>query len=169
MEFDSADLDRLEADGSLADVILHEMGHVLGFGTLFARRGLVTGSGGMDPRFLGPAAAREWAALEGTGGVPLANTGGAGTREGHWRELIFGDELMTGFLSGAERPISRLSLAAFEDLGYRVDYAAADAYALPTFRELALMGITEAVRVCDLCRVLRPIPRVVDGGEAMGR
>ena len=163
MEFDAADLDRLEAQGSLADVILHEMAHVLGFGTLFARRALVAGSGGMDPRFTGAAAAREWAALEGSegGGVPLANTGGAGTREGHWRELVFGDELLTGFLSGSERPISRLSLAAFEDLGYEVDYGGADPFALPTFRELALMGITEAVRICDLCRVLRPIPRVL--------
>jgi predicted Zn-dependent protease len=34
MSFDTADLDRMEADGSLTDVILHEMGHVLGFGTL---------------------------------------------------------------------------------------------------------------------------------------
>ncbi|MGR3541151.1 MAG: leishmanolysin-related zinc metalloendopeptidase [Hasllibacter sp.] len=163
MEFDAADLDRLEAEGALADVILHEMGHVLGFGTLFARRGLVAGSGGMDPRFTGAAAGREWTALEGSGGagVPLANTGGAGTREGHWRELVFGDELMTGFLSGADRPISRLSLAAFEDLGYAVDYAGADPYALPTFRELALMGLTEAVRICALCRVARPIPRVL--------
>lgn len=163
MEFDSADLDRLEAEGALADVILHEMGHVLGFGTLFARRGLVAGSGGADPRFTGAAARREWAALEGSdgNGVPLANTGGAGTREGHWRELVFGNELLTGFLSGADRPVSRLSLGAFEDLGYRVDYARADPYALPGFRALALLGVTEAVRVCDLCRVLRPIPRVV--------
>ncbi|WP_158259375.1 leishmanolysin-related zinc metalloendopeptidase [Hasllibacter halocynthiae] len=166
MEFDSADLGRLEAEGSLSDVILHEMGHVLGFGTLFARRGLVEGSGGLDPRFTGAAAGREWHALEGAdgAGAPLANTGGAGTREGHWRELVLGDELLTGFLSGASRPISRLSLAAFEDLGYRVDYARADPYRLPDFRALVLMGVVEAVRSCELCRVLRPIPRVVGEG-----
>ena len=37
MSFDTADLARMEADGSLTDVILHEMGHVLGFGTLWSR------------------------------------------------------------------------------------------------------------------------------------
>ena len=33
MEFDSDDLDALEASGRLLSVVLHEMGHVLGIGT----------------------------------------------------------------------------------------------------------------------------------------
>ncbi len=163
MQFDDADIARLEAEGSFADVILHEMAHVLGFGTLWTLNGLIEATGTNDPRFSGPASVREFAALAPDDGplVPIANTGGAGTREGHWRELIFGDELLTGFLSGADRPLSRLSIASFEDLGYTVDYAAADPFVLPSFRELALMGITEAVRICDLCRVDRPVPRTV--------
>lgn len=32
MEFDSSDVERMEADGSLLGVILHEMGHVIGIG-----------------------------------------------------------------------------------------------------------------------------------------
>ncbi|MEO0905578.1 MAG: leishmanolysin-related zinc metalloendopeptidase, partial [Pseudomonadota bacterium] len=106
MQFDDADIARLEAEGSFADVILHEMAHVLGFGTLWAMNGLIAASGTNDPRFTGPAAAREFAALlpDDDPFVPIANTGGAGTREGHWRELIFGDELLTGFLSGTNRP-----------------------------------------------------------------
>ena len=164
MQFDTADTERLERDASFADVVLHEMAHVLGFGTLWARAGLVQGSGGADPRFTGPGAAREYRALTGSAAgaaVPIANTGGAGTREGHWRELVFGDELLTGFLSGAQRPISRLSVASFGDLGYEVDITAADAFELPSFRELAEMGITEAVRICDLCRMDRPEPVVL--------
>ena len=163
MQFDDADITRLEGEGSFADVILHEMAHVLGFGTLWTQNGLITASGTNDPRFNGPAAAREFAELAPDNGpfVPIANTGGAGTREGHWRELVFGDELLTGFLSGADRPLSRMSVASFEDLGYTVDYTAADPFTLPSFRELALMGITEAVRICDLCRVERPVPRTV--------
>ncbi|WP_227269581.1 leishmanolysin-related zinc metalloendopeptidase [Roseobacter weihaiensis] len=164
MQFDTADTERLEQDASFADVVLHEMAHVLGFGTLWARAGLVQGSGGANPRFTGTGASREYQALTdsaGTSAVPIANTGGPGTREGHWRELIFGDELLTGFLSGAQRPISRLSVASFADLGYSVDITAADNYALPSFRELAEMGITEAVRICDLCRMGRPEPVVL--------
>ncbi|MFQ6554283.1 hypothetical protein AAD018_018215 [Aestuariibius insulae] len=162
MQFDEADITRLEEEGSFADVILHEMAHVLGFGTLWARQGLIAGSGTMDPRFIGEGAVREYGGLSGDeGAVPIANTGGAGTREGHWRELVFGDELLTGFLSGEDRPLSRMSVASFADLGYKVDLAAADAFDLPSFRELALMGITEAVRTCTLCKVSRPIPMVL--------
>ena len=161
MQFDLADVERLERENSLEDVILHEMGHVIGFGTLWNRFDLIEGSGTNNPVFTGSATAREYADLLGASAsrtVPVANTGGIGTREGHWRELIFGDELMTGFLSGSNRALSRLSIAAFEDLGYEVNYDAADEYSLPTFFELAEKGITEAVRKCDLCRMGRPEP-----------
>lgn len=163
MQFDLADVLRLELDNSFEDVVLHEMAHVLGFGTLWTRFDLISGSGTVNPRFTGIRAAREYAALtsDPDDGVPIANTGGAGTREGHWRELIFGDELLTGFLSGASRPISRMSVAAFADMGYRVDLSAADPYDLPSFRDLAQMGLMEAVRACDLCRMDRPEPVVL--------
>ncbi|SEK98113.1 Leishmanolysin [Roseovarius nanhaiticus] len=163
MEFDRADVLALEEAGSFEDVILHEMAHVLGFGTLWARKGLIAGAGSVDPRFTGPAAAGEFARLDPAGGqgVPLANTGGVGTREGHWRELVFGDELLTGFLSGSDRPLSAMSIASFADLGYEVDLGRADPYALPNFRELALKGVTEAVRRCDLCRMGRTEPVVL--------
>ena len=160
MEFDQADVVSLENGGRFEDVILHEMAHVLGFGTLWSRKDLIRGTGPLDPRFVGPAASREFAALEGqgAGSVPLSITGGAGTRESHWRELVFGDELMTGFLSGGERPLSRLSVAAFEDIGYDVDYSSADSFTLPNFRAIAMMGVAEAVRICDLCRMARTEP-----------
>ncbi|GFE65361.1 leishmanolysin-related zinc metalloendopeptidase [Litoreibacter roseus] len=165
MQFDDADLTRLEQENSFEDVILHEMGHVLGFGTLWQRKDLIIGSNTNNPQFTGQAAVREYAELvggSGTGPVPVANSGGAGTREGHWRELVFGDELLTGFLSGSSRPISRMSIAAFEDIGYTVDYSAADPFFLPSFRQLAEKGITEAVRICDLCNLDRPEPVVLE-------
>jgi hypothetical protein len=140
MSFDSADLAQMESDGSLVSVIVHEMGHVLGFGTIFDRVGLITGAGGDDPQFTGQHAIAEYATLLGAGArprsVPLANVGGPGTRDGHWREAVFANELMTGFLDSGPNPISRLTIGAFEDLGYRVDYARADAYRLPTAQEL---------------------------------
>ncbi len=164
MQFDTADVDRLDAEGSLEDVILHEMGHVLGFGTLWRQFGLIRASGTSNPQFTGAAASREYATLIGettSRPVPIANTGGEGTREGHWRELVFGDELLSGFLSGASRPLSRLSIASFQDMGYEADLDAADPFTLPSFRALAEQGVPEAVRTCDLCRMGRPKPVVL--------
>jgi hypothetical protein len=144
MQFDTADLAQMEADGSLVRVIIHEMGHVLGFGTIWPRLGLRQGAGSFNPTFTGANAMREFATLQGLTmptPVPVANTGGAGTRDAHWREAVFGNELLTGFLDTGVNPISRMSIGHFEDLGYQVDYGAADPYALPTSLLLAVMGV----------------------------
>ena len=144
MAFDVADLSQMEANGGLFNVIVHEMGHVLGFGTLWDRLGLLDGAGGPNPQFMGANAMREYAALIGAEEpvpVPVANTGGRGTRDGHWRETVFGNELMTGFLNSGRNPLSRLSVAAMEDMGYQVNYNAADPFTLPTSDALIAMGI----------------------------
>ena len=54
--------------------------------------------------------------------------GGAGTRCSHWSENCLGDELMTGFLSGPFQPLSPITLAGLEDLGFPVDYSKADSF-----------------------------------------
>jgi hypothetical protein len=159
MSFDTADLAQMESDGSLVNVIVHEMAHVLGFGTIFDRLGLITGAGGNDPQFTGAGAIREYATLLGSGArprsVPLANVGGPGTRDGHWREDVFANELMTGILDAGPNPVSRLTIGAFEDLGYSVDYARADAYRLPTARELQAWLSTRELHGHD-CVLLVP-------------
>jgi hypothetical protein len=129
MQFDSADLAALEEDGSLVDVIIHEMAHVLGFGTAWQRQSLVEGA-----EFVGTNAVREYNSIFGQAatGVPLETEGGAGTAGGHWSKDLFGPELMTGFLSpGVTRPISRVTVGQFQDLGYQVEYGAADAFTPP--------------------------------------
>ncbi|WP_084542410.1 PKD domain-containing protein [Calidithermus chliarophilus] len=132
MQFDSADLANLEANGLLDEVVFHEMGHVLGIGTLWNYgRSLLTGATGPDPRFVGANAVREWQALGGSGNVPVENTGGAGTRDGHWRESVFDNEVMTGYLNSGANPLSRLTIGSLQDLGYTVNYGAADPYSLP--------------------------------------
>jgi subtilisin-like proprotein convertase family protein len=132
MAFDAADLAAMEADGSLLDVILHEMAHVLGVGTLWDLHRLLVGSGTSNPRFTGAQARTEWAALSGKNeDVPVENTGGAGTREGHWRESILQNELLTGWIQSGVNPLSRLTVASLGDLGYQVDADRADAFSLP--------------------------------------
>jgi hypothetical protein len=131
MEFDTADLARLEADGSLFYTVVHEIGHVLGIGTLWEPLGLLTGAGGTDPRFVGPRATAEYNAIFGRAeaGVPVENTGGAGTRDGHWRESVFDQEVMTGWLDAGVNPLSRITIASLADLGYVVDLTVADPFA----------------------------------------
>ena len=65
MQFDTADLAEMEADGSLVRVIIHEMGHVLGFGTIWDRVGLRQGAGTINPTFTGANAMREFGTLQG--------------------------------------------------------------------------------------------------------
>ncbi|MGH7672303.1 MAG: leishmanolysin-related zinc metalloendopeptidase [Gemmatimonadales bacterium] len=136
MIFDTADVAALEQDGLFDEVILHEMGHVLGFGTICdaGLLGLLVFPGTSDPYFSGAQARGAFDRIGGTSytgrKVPVENTGGPGTRDSHWRESVFDNELMTGFLNvGVANPLSVVTVAAQRDAGYLVNYAAADVYA----------------------------------------
>ncbi len=134
MEFDSADLINLETSGALEDVILHEMGHVLGIGTIWEALGLLTGVGTDDPRFIGAGATAEYNDIFGVeeSSIPVEADGGPGTAFGHWDDELFFNELMTGFLSPGDNPLSRITVASLGDLGYGVDLSAADPYTPPS-------------------------------------
>ena len=150
MRFDLADLPGLAASGRLDDVILHEMGHVLGLGGLWGYEpffDLAVGLGGSDPYFRGPSARAGFTAAGGGayGGVPvpIENQGavGAGTRDGHWRESALDVELMTGFVepSNVRMPLSLTTVGALEDMGYLVTPYGDDRY---RFGEVALITST---------------------------
>ena len=140
MRFNSAEIDVLEATGRLEDLVLHEMAHVLGLGTIWENLGLLENpaSGETPPpdtHFSGPLAIAAFDDADGTGyagaKVPVENTGAPGTRNGHWRESVFGDELMTGWFRGRPKPLSAITIQSLADLGYAVDMTAADSYRLP--------------------------------------
>jgi len=135
MAFDSADLARMEKDGTLLGVILHEMGHVIGIGSLWQARNLVRGIGTSNPEYIGAKAVAAYSSIFGitASTIPVENTGGEGTAGGHWRETVFRTELMTGYAErpGVPMPISRITVGALEDLGYTVNYGAADPYTKP--------------------------------------
>ncbi len=141
MRFDAADVADLETDGQLETVILHEMGHVLGFGTVWGLR--VSGRGTADPVFTGLTARGAWDALVGGSGasVPVANTGGPGTADAHWRESVFGNELMTGYLDSGDNPLSAVTVGSLSDIGYGVDLGASDAFGTPAVRTRTSQGI----------------------------
>ncbi len=132
MRFDQADVAAMQQSGEFGDVILHEMAHVFGLGTIWQARGLLTGASGSDPRFIGLAARQGYVAVGGPAGstVPVEAGGGAGTALAHWRESVFRTELMTGFIGGPPNPLSRVTIGSLQDLGYVVDYGTADPFSL---------------------------------------
>jgi hypothetical protein len=135
MRFDSADLTSLENSGSLQAVILHEMGHVLGVGTLWTTFSLLTGAGTIDPYYTGAEGVAQCLSIDTTActgnRVPVENTGGGGTADAHWRESIFTNELMTGFLNVGSNPMSVFTIGSLKDFGYVVNLSAADSYTAP--------------------------------------
>lgn len=133
LAIDAQDFAMLAADGRLPSVLFHELGHALGFGMIWDLKGLIEDSGGRDPRFVGAHAKAELGRLTGTAprDVPVENSGGVGAANRHWREIVFGDEIMSTYVPTAHNPISRLTLASMRDLGYQVDMRMAQDYALP--------------------------------------
>jgi hypothetical protein len=135
MRLDSADVNNLAAGGYLTTVILHELIHVLGFGTIWIDNELLSGEGTPDARFLGVAARAACADVHGGGTacattVPVHSSDGAGSRDTHWRESVFTTEVMTPFLEQGANPYSAMTIQSLADLGYVVSTALADPYTI---------------------------------------
>ncbi|MCK1393570.1 leishmanolysin-related zinc metalloendopeptidase [Bradyrhizobium sp. 1] len=161
MQFDTADLAAMEADGTLNDVITHEMGHVIGIGTIWTNKKLLKGAHTSNPTFNGPHAMHEYGKLRNSKSplpVPVENTGGEGTVDSHWRDTVFGAELMTGFVNEGGNPMSRVTIASLQDLGYQVNMDVAQAYQLPDHLHMAEAGLVAAHAEKARGIVLRRIP-----------
>lgn len=161
MQFDSADLAGMEADGTLNDVITHEMGHVIGVGTIWTRKQLLKGASTNNPTFQGTNAMREYGVLRDSSTplpVPVENRGGSGTRNSHWRDSVFKAELMTGFVNVGGNPMSRLTIASLQDLGYEVNMAVAQPYQLPDHLLMAEAGVLLEQAAMEKGVVLPRIP-----------
>lgn len=152
MFFDVADIGTLAGEGGLQDVILHEMGHVLGIGTLWQPFGFLEAPESDDPRYTAPlavAVSNELLGVEDTS-LPVEDQGGPGSRLGHWRDSVYQNELMTSFYEGPNNPLSLLTSEGLADLGYLTDSSVVDPFALA-----AAPDDEEAEQ-----SFLEPIPRV---------
>jgi hypothetical protein len=172
---DSEDLVDIQDEGLLDELILHEMAHVLGFGSLWIAEGLLADQSlppgtGTDPHFIGSLARAEFDAIGGDAyegnKVPVENTGGQGTADGHWREAVFGNELMTGFINSGANPLSRVTLASLADQGYAVNLGGADSYTLPPLTLRAPGAIAKLPLVKDLLQV--PVKKIDSSGRVIG-
>jgi hypothetical protein len=140
MTFDAADVPSMESNGLFTPVVLHEMGHVLGVGTLWNSLGLLAnlspvGGPPLDTYFNGSGGIAGFDAIGGstyTGGqkVPVENTGASGTINLHWREGVLQNELMTGWIVPGANPLSLLTVRSLQDMGYTVNQGAADSFFL---------------------------------------
>ena len=184
MQFDTDDLQMLEDEGILSNVILHEMGHVLGIGILWnvpnepdslLADPSLPNNPGADPHFIGPQAQTEFDLAGGAaytdGKVPVDNSVDingdpvVGTADAHWRESVLENELMTGFIGPGSSPLSRITIASLADLGYAVDLAAADAFSV--MLSLRAFDTRPKVRLKD--DILRlPIRKVDRQGRVTG-
>jgi len=131
MVFDAEFIEIADELGVIESLLIHEMGHVLGFGTLWELNGLFS-PGGTYPQtniFSGePTNALRMYVLESgdiVQQIPLENEGGEGTVNSHWDENVpvFGSNdldaypVMGGFLR-SDPYITRISMEGFVDLGF---------------------------------------------------
>ena len=127
MEFDSADAATLESNGTLDDVILHEMAHVMGFSDFFWDFAGATDGSGTDKTYTGPLGLQTYQSeFDPTASfVPVEEDFGTGTAFAHWDEVLFNNhgtefsnpELMTGFIT-IPNFVSDTTIASFSDIGY---------------------------------------------------
>lgn len=108
----------------------HEFAHVMGFGNLWRMNSLINPMTGVY--FADSKAGLVYNRDNNTTGVdiPLTTNEGTGSDLAHWQEETFGNELMTHEIevSGISNPLSELTLASLEDIGWNVNYEVAELY-----------------------------------------
>lgn len=111
MEFDTADATVYQAVGLFDDIVLHEMLHTIGYGTIWDALHLLTGGtfNGALANTVYPGAAL----------IPVETNGGGGTAYSHWDDDTFTNELMTGYIDD-DNYLSYMTIASLGDLGYTV-------------------------------------------------
>lgn len=195
--FDEDDLRALHAEGALHRIAVHEIGHALGFGIgwhqiagpdgrpLLQQPSLAaddTVMRGRDTYFSG---AQAVAAFDAAGGVayrggakvPVENDTtryGAGALDAHWRESVFGTELMTStqvIAPGSREPLSLVTVKALADMGYAVDDSAAEPYRLPApvSRAAGRRAHAETAATVDLTGDVRPVPAMAENPGTVPR
>lgn len=154
---DTSDTANMASNGTLNDVILHEMAHVIGFGTLWSSSGVgfsgyqelyVSGSGQYTGAAALAAYQQEFVGQESATYVPVELEGGAGTADGHWNEGYggaatgildhFGRDMNLMLMSGWANPgsfISATTMGQWEDLGYII-------VAIPEPSTLLMIGLS---------------------------
>lgn len=146
IEFDAADASSYLEQGLWDDIVLHEMIHSLGFGTVWQNEGSVEVTTDENGETVAEYTGESASALEPTAAdTPVVETdGGTGTAYGHWDEETHDNELMTGTIDESNY-ISEMTYGALEDLGYEIDYTIDVSNYLGIDSEASLTAATSVV------------------------
>ncbi|HEY9642510.1 MAG TPA: M57 family metalloprotease, partial [Coleofasciculaceae cyanobacterium] len=114
----------------LKEIVTHELGHVLGLGTIWEKNGNSLIDRSTNTYKADSYAGRAYGEVTGTlqpTAIPLE----AGSY-GHWDENKLQDELMTPYAEsiGSQMPLSEITIASLRDLGWNVNYGAAEKFSL---------------------------------------
>lgn len=200
-EYTDEDIDPRNPAPGLVNTIAHEMGHVLGFGTLWSIPSspyeiLVNGMGTPNPTYVGENALREYKEIfqNNATSIPLFEVSRSGeyppppddgSYGSHWRDSVFTKfapfgsgriydytELMTAqydvrstLPNGDPIPayLSRITVGAMEDLGYVVNYDAADDYTAPgNAAQVASLEASPPAADSEASRVSPLLPQAVE-------
>ena len=181
IEVDSADVAEMEEGGTLTGTLLHELGHVLGFGTIWGYLGLLRDPSlprnwDADTHFSGALARQAFDDAGGTryeGGakvpVEVATLFSTASADTHWRESVLDSELMTAYgeASGVARELSAITIQSLADLGYTVNLRLADNYQVPLASGLAADVVETRPGIDEV--IVGPIVVVDQNGRVVRR
>jgi Bacterial pre-peptidase C-terminal domain len=124
----------------LTAILTHEFAHVLGIGTLWENNGRNLINTKNDTYAADTYAGIAYGDIIGSfmpTAVPLSKDKDASGKDiyGHWSEAVLGDELLTPEAEGAgiKIPLSQVTIASLRDIGWNVNYGAAEAFTLGKF------------------------------------
>ena len=136
----------------LRQAVLHEIGHVLGIGTIWFSKGMIRELNG-DTHFPGPKAI---AAFDQAGGTDYQGAKVPTQRDGfHWRTSALSGEIMSTV--AANPVISAITLQALSDMGYSVDLSATDPYVRPSSTAAKPVADEELEFFCTLEGLPAPV------------
>ena len=138
---DEADIGQLESDGVLEAVVTREIARALGFNRRmwdhhdFFQNPSLPDAPDADTHLNAPLVV---AAFNAAGGAryagakaPLQNGAMLGISDAYWRAGVFGDEVMTPYITGDSQPLSRITLEALYAIRWEIDVTMADPFTLP--------------------------------------